>query len=326
MPSEAKYAYHDLKPDTQDMAAEVLAGLRSTPKTLSPKFFYDAEGSVLFERITELPEYYLTRTEMALFDAHLADIAALLPADICVVEYGSGSSLKIRKLLENLTPLAYVPVDISAEHLEENAKTLHADFPGIAVYPVCADFTAAFTLPAAVAGLTKLAFFPGSSIGNFDPADARQFLSNVRHTVGDDGMLLIGVDRKKDVAVLEAAYDDSAGVTAAFNLNILTHLNETLDGDFQLEAFEHVARYNHAAGCIQMFLRSRVNQSVSIAGEVIELAAGEEIHTENSYKYHRSPGLRSICWPEAFAPDQQRSRFTGQTDSRRGSRKKLCRA
>ncbi len=283
---EAEYAFHDLKPDTLAMAAEVLAGLRSTPKHISPKYFYDAEGSALFEQITDLPEYYLTRTEMALFDAHLPAIAQLLPKQLCVVEYGSGSSLKIRKLLESLTPRAYVPVDISAEHLEHNAKTLHADFPQIAVYPVGADFTQPFELPRAVADLTKLAFFPGSSIGNFDPQDAAAFLRNVRHTIGAEGALLIGVDRKKSVDVLEQAYDDAAGVTARFNLNVLAHFNESLAADFNLAAFEHVARYNKDAGCIQMFLRSGVDQQVTIAGERVTLQANEEVHTENSYKYH----------------------------------------
>jgi len=286
MSSEAEYAYHNLKPDVVEMANEVLAGLRATPKAISPKYFYDAKGSALFEQITDLPEYYLTRTEMALFDEHLVDIAQLLPKDLCVVEYGSGSSLKIRKLLEALTPRAYVPVDISAEHLEDNARTLHGDFPQIAVYPVCADFTQPFALPDVVADLTKLAFFPGSSIGNFDPSDAARFLANVRHTVGEHGALLIGVDRKKSVAVLEQAYDDAAGVTARFNLNALSHINDTLMADFDMNAFEHVARYNEDAGCIQMFLRSLHDQQVTIAGERIRLQANEEVHTENSYKYH----------------------------------------
>ena len=286
MSSEPQYAYHDLKPDTEDIASEVLRGLRSSPKYVSPKYFYDAKGSALFEQITELPEYYLTRTEMALFDDYLADIAALLPSKLCVVEYGSGSSLKIRKLLETLTPKAYVPVDISAQHLQENAEALHGDFPHISVYPVCTDFSQTFVLPPQVAKLSKLAFFPGSSIGNFEPGEAKAFLANVRATLGDGGRLLIGVDRKKDVSVLESAYDDAAGVTARFNLNVLAHLNATLQADFDLDAFEHVARYNEDAGCIQMFLRSRCDQTVRIAGESITLMRDEELHTENSFKYH----------------------------------------
>ena len=313
MPNEAEYAYHDLKPDSQDIASEVLSGLRSSPKHISPKYFYDAKGSALFERITELPEYYLTRTEMSLFDAHLEDMAALLPHELCVVEYGSGSSLKIRKLLETLTPRAYVPVDISAEHLEENARTLHADFPRIAVYPVCADFSQPFTLPDSVAHLSKLAFFPGSSIGNFEPEQAQALLANVRETVGENGAMLIGVDRKKTTAILERAYDDAAGVTAQFNLNALSHLNETLQADFDLNAFEHVARYNDEAGCIQMFLRSRRDQRVNVAGEIIELAANEEIHTENSFKYHPDEFLElagSVGFAEVSRWSDERDWFT----------------
>jgi dimethylhistidine N-methyltransferase len=313
MPSEAEYSYHDLKPDSEDMASEVLSGLRSTPKYISPKYFYDARGSALFERITRLPEYYLTRTEMALFDAHLEDMAALLPKDLCIVEYGSGSSMKIRKLLESLTPRAYVPVDISAEHLEQNARTLHADFPGIAVYPVCADFSQPFTLPDTVVHHSKLAFFPGSSIGNFEPEQARDLLANVRQTVGETGAMLIGVDRKKATAILERAYDDAAGVTAQFNLNALAHLNESLGADFDLSAFEHVARYNAEAGCIQMFLRSCREQRVKVAGETISLAANEEIHTENSFKYHPDEFLelaRSVGFAEVSRWSDSQDWFT----------------
>ncbi len=286
MSSKGNYAFHDFKPGASDMASEVLEGLTQQPKSLSPKFFYDAKGSALFEKITDLPEYYLTRTEMALFDQHLVDIAAHLEPNLCVVEYGSGSSLKIRKLLEALSPQAYVPVDISNEHLQDNAQRLYRDFPKLHVFPVCADFTQPFELPADVAQLAKLAFFPGSSVGNFEPSEAQTFLTHVRSNIGVDGYLLIGVDRKKAPNVLEAAYDDAAGVTAEFNLNVLAHLNDELDANFDLSQFRHVARYNEQLGCIQMFLQSRSSQQVEIAGEVIEFAAGEEIHTENSYKYH----------------------------------------
>lgn len=286
MRNEANYAFHNLKPATIEMAREVLSGLRSAPKSIAPKYFYDARGSELFDQITELDEYYITRTEMALFDAHLKDIASRLPPDLCVVEYGGGSSMKIRRLLETLSPAVYVPVDISAEHLADNAEILHRDFPDIAIHPVCADFTQPFVLPDAVAGCNKLAFFPGSSIGNFEPQDAIQFLVNVRHTIGPAGSLLIGVDRKKAKDVLERAYDDAAGVTAAFNLNVLSHLNVALDANFDLNGFQHVVRYNQDAGCIQMFLKSLVDQSVVIAGETVVFDADEALHTENSFKYH----------------------------------------
>jgi L-histidine Nalpha-methyltransferase len=268
------------------MAGEILRGLQAHPKWISPKYFYDAKGSELFEQITDLPEYYLTRTEMALFDEYLPDIAKHRHRAVCVVEYGSGSSLKIRKLLEALTPEAYVPVDISNEHLQENAQQLHTDFPRLHVYPVCADFTQQFELPDAVEHLSKLAFFPGSSIGNFEPAAAQDLLLNVRASVGEGGYLLIGVDCKKDQRVLEAAYDDAAGITAAFNLNVLTHLNQTLDADFDLANFTHVAQYNERAGCIQMFLQSLKHQLVRVAGAPVEFVEGERLHTENSYKYH----------------------------------------
>jgi dimethylhistidine N-methyltransferase len=286
MSSKGSYAFHDNKPAQQEMAMEVLRGLGAQPKTLSPKYFYDAKGSELFDRITELDEYYLTRTEMSLFDAHMQDIARHLGDNVCLIEYGSGSSVKIRKLLEAVTPAAYVPVDISDEHLQENAKALHADFPNLSVLPVCADFTQLFALPDAVADMTKVGFFPGSSIGNFDPPGAQQFLQNVRTTVGHGGAMLIGVDRKKSVAVLEQAYNDAQGVTAAFNLNSLVHINKELNANFDVEQFSHVARYNEDLGCIQMFLQSEVDQQVEIGGATISFAEAECLHTENSYKYH----------------------------------------
>ncbi len=281
----AQYEFYDYKPDQDDMAVEVLDGLTSSPKFISPKYFYDARGSHLFEQITELEEYYLTRTEMALFDEFLPEIAATLEGNLCVVEYGSGSSMKVRKLLESVSPVAYVPVDISHHHLQINAQALYDDFPGMHVYPVCADITQIFELPPAVQALKKVGFFPGSSIGNFEPRDARAFLTNVRQTVGDGGALIIGVDRKKTASVLESAYNDSEGVTAEFNLNVLAHLNDALDADFELDKFVHEAAYDSEAGRIQMFLRSLEDQRVNVAGQVVHIAAEETLHTENSYKY-----------------------------------------
>ena len=286
MSSKGSYAFHDFKPAAEDMAGEVLRGLTSQPKYISPKYFYDARGSALFDRITELDEYYLTRTEMSLFEQYLAEISDRLGGDVCLIEYGSGSSLKIRKLLEAIAVQAYVPVDISYDHLQDNARLLHADFPKLNVYPVCADFTQQFSLPEKVMALAKVGFFPGSSIGNFDPFQARQFLSNVREIVGVGGALLIGVDRKKSVSILERAYNDAAGVTAEFNLNVLAHINDALGADFVLENFQHLARYNADQGCIQMFLQSTRNQQVTVAGQTVHLAALETLHTENSYKYH----------------------------------------
>lgn len=281
-----RFAFHDLKPRTADMREEVLAGLAARPRELSPKFFYDEAGSVLFEAITRLPEYYLTRTEMALFDDHLGDLAAALGSGTCLVEYGSGSSDKIRKLLERVRPTAYVPVDISGEHLLEQARALYDDFPWLDVFPTCADFSVSFALPEAVAGLAKVGFFPGSSIGNFDPAAAERFLRNVRVTLGAGGRMLIGVDRKKDPHILEAAYNDGQGVTAAFNLNVLRHLNERLGADFDVMGFAHEAHYDAERGCIRMFLRSLRDQTVHIGAATLTFAAAERIHTENSFKYH----------------------------------------
>ncbi len=280
------YRFFDFKPAAGDIASEVMRGLTASRKSVSPKYFYDAKGSELFEAITALPEYYLTRTELKLFDRHLPEIAGELRGELCVIEYGSGSSLKIRRLLEMLTPAAYVPVDISKEHLQANAKMLHSDFPALHVYPVCADITRQITLPDEVSELVHVAFYPGSSIGNFEPQVATAFLRNVHQTIGAGGYLLIGVDRKKDLGVLQAAYDDAAGVTARFNLNVLQHLNDELAADFDLDLFSHVARYNQELGCIQMFLRSQVDQQVNVQGQIIRFSAGELMHTENSYKYH----------------------------------------
>lgn len=287
-----EFAFFDYEPDQTDVATEVMSGLTSKPKHVSPKYFYDQRGSELFEVITGLEEYYLTRTELSLFADHLGEVADLLGEDLCVVEYGSGSSLKIRKLLEAVTPEAYVPIDISQEHLIENAKALHSDYPWLNVYPVCADFSQPLKLPAVTDELRKVGFFPGSSIGNFEPAQAREFLKNVHAELGKGGALLVGVDRKKSIDVLHRAYNDARGVTAEFNLNVLNHLNERLDATFDVAQFAHEARYNESDGCIQMFLRSRRDQVVEIDGQEVRFTAEEEMHTENSYKFHPDEFLK----------------------------------
>lgn len=305
-----RFELFDLKPKVAGMREEVLAGLTAEPKRLPPKYFYDQRGSELFEQITRLPEYYLTRTEMTLFDAHLDAFADALGDGFCLVEYGSGSSRKIRKLLERVRPAAYVPVDISGVHLEAEARALHADYPWLDVFPTCADFTRPFELPPPVRDLPRVGFFPGSSIGNFDPSGAVEFLVSARTTLGAGARFLIGVDRKKDPAVLEAAYNDAAGVTAEFNRNVLRHINERLGADFDPDAFDHQARYDVALGCIQMFLVSRGEQTVQIAGSTIRFAAGERIHTESSFKYApeefealatRGGFRREACWTDADA-------------------------
>lgn len=280
------YQYFDHKPASGSILQEVLEGLTAPAKTISPKYFYDETGSRLFEDITRLPEYYPTRTEMALFDRHAEEIGQVLQQGGALVEYGSGSSLKIRKLLETIRPQAYVPVDISGAHLQANARALQRDFPWLSLYPVCTDFTRTFPLPPPIAALARTGFFPGSSIGNSTPDGARELLRTIAATLGPDSHLLIGVDRKKDAAILEAAYDDAAGVTAAFNRNMLVHLNRLTGSDFDPDAFKHEARYNERLGCVQMHLRSLATQTVAIDGQRIEFAAGERIHTEDSYKYH----------------------------------------
>lgn len=291
-PTRAPFEVFDRKPEPADVQEEVLSGLKAPAKQLHPKYFYNEAGSKLFEAITELPEYYVTRTELGIFDAHLGAMAEALAPGGCVVEYGSGSSLKIRKVLSAVSPAAYVPVDISGEHLLEMAQTLAADFPELAVYPTCADFTGEFELPPPVSGMTKIGFFPGSSIGNFTPDEASDFLKQIAATLGEGARLIIGVDLKKDAATLAAAYDDEAGVTAAFNLNLLTHLGQVLDVDFDTDRFAHRALFDEDVGAVQMFLDVLESHEVEIGGEVIRFEAGETIHTENSFKYEPDQFLK----------------------------------
>ena len=280
-----QFAFYDLHPPMDDISAEVRSGMLESPKKLSPKFFYDERGSQLFEAITRLDAYYPTRTELSLFDAYLEEITQTIGYHSCVIEYGSGSTLKIRKLLQALSPSAYVPIDISKDFLLTNARALAEDFPALDVFPVCADFSKAIALPPQTDGMHRVGFFPGSSIGNFEPESAREFLARVAGTLGAGGHLLIGVDCKKDTKTLELAYNDPEGVTAQFNLNALVHLNRVLKTDFDPKAFAHEAHYNESSGCIQMFLRSLVDQRVDVCGECIHFGAGELLHTENSYKF-----------------------------------------
>ena len=265
--------------------AEVTHGLSLPQKAIPPKYFYDAEGSRLFDAITRLPEYYPTRTEIGILDENRAAIGEHVDAGACLVEYGSGSSIKVRILLAACQPHSYVPVDISKDHLVASARAIYDDFPALSVYPTCADYTQPFELPPAVAELPPVAFFPGSSIGNFDPSAADGFLCAVAQTLGPGGTLIVGVDAKKDPEVLARAYNDAAGVTARFNENLLRHLNTALGTDFDLDGFEHRAIYNAEAGRIEMYLDAVRDQVVRINGDAVELAVGEALHTENSYKY-----------------------------------------
>ncbi|MCL2427715.1 MAG: L-histidine N(alpha)-methyltransferase [Alphaproteobacteria bacterium] len=269
-----------------EVAADALEGLLSRPKTLPPKLFYDAEGCRLFSLITGLPEYYLTRTELLLLDRAGPAIGARVAEHAAVVEYGAGSETKATILLAALRqPAAYVPIDIAEPELKEGAARLARAFPGLTIHPTAADFSAPFRLPAAVAHLPRLGFFPGSTIGNFDPATAIRFLAQARQTLGDGAQFLLGADLRKDPALLIPAYDDAQGITAAFNRNILARLNREAAADFKLQAFAHRIVWNDAESRIEMHLVSRVRQTVHVAGRAIHFAEGESIHTENSYKY-----------------------------------------
>jgi L-histidine Nalpha-methyltransferase len=264
----------------------VLAGLAGPVKQIPSKFFYDAKGSRLFERICELEEYYLTRAETEVLTLRAREIAALVPAGVVLLEFGSGASLKVRLLLDALDqPRCYVPIDISREHMLAAAESLSRDYPTIVVSPMYADFARAFHLPQTLPDGPRLGFFPGSTIGNFHPPEAMRMLARFADRLGPGGWLLIGVDLKKEARVLHAAYNDAAGVTAAFNLNLLARINGELGGTFDLDGFRHRAVYNAEAGRIEMYLTSRHAQTASVHGRVFRFRAGESIHTENSYKY-----------------------------------------
>ncbi|WP_407527688.1 L-histidine N(alpha)-methyltransferase [Methylobacterium oryzisoli] len=273
-------------PQSRAFAEDVLAGLRAPRKHLAAKYFYDRQGSALFEAITQLPEYYPTRTEFGILERDGAAIAAEVAPGSALVEFGSGSTQKVRRLLPHLRDLAaYVPVDVSEEFLRSEARDLAADFPRLRVEPVAADFTQPFALPADLAGVPRAGFFPGSTIGNFEPDVAAGLLRQFAATLGAGARLIVGVDLVKDKAVLDAAYDDAAGVTAAFNLNLLTRINREIGADFDLDAFAHRAFFEPGRSRIEMHLVSRRAQTVTVAGVPIAFAAGETIHTENSYKY-----------------------------------------
>jgi len=296
---------NETDPALTDDVRKVLAGLTAPQKRLSPKYFYDETGSRLFDEICELPEYYLTRTEREIMHRHLDEMAALIGPRASIIELGSGSSRKIRQLLDGLDePIAYVPVDISAAYLSAMAEALAKDYPAVQISPVFADFTRPFELPThSVVPERNLVFFPGSTIGNFDLSEARSLLEVMRVEAKPGGALLIGVDLKKDPGIIRAAYNDRAGVTAAFNLNVLRRLNAELDANFDLASFRHEAIYDEARGRIEMRLVSVRAQRVTVAGYAIDFRAGEPIITEYSRKYAQdefealacSTGLEPVC-------------------------------
>ncbi len=266
--------------------ADVVAGLTAKPKHLPSKYFYDLAGSALFERITQLPEYYPTRCELGILKDNAAAIASLFPPGCALIEFGSGSSRKARILLGAAASVeAYVPVDISGDFLQQDLVQLRRDFPHLAVHPLVADFNQKFDLPPAIASLPRVGFFPGSTIGNFEPHEACKFLRHAGDMLGHEAVLVIGVDLVKDAGVLYRAYNDAEGVTAKFNLNLLARINRELGADFDLAGFEHHALFNGEMSRIEMHLASTRRQKIHVNGATIDFRAGETIHTENSYKY-----------------------------------------
>lgn len=270
-----------------DEITAIVAGLNQPKKSISPKYFYDEAGSKLFEDITRLPEYYLTNIELGIMEACVEDIAQLAGERASLIEFGSGSSMKTRMMLRHLrSPAIYVPVDISEEHLLESQRSIKVDFPDVEVIPVVADFTHSFDLPnPTTMPLRNIVYFPGSTIGNFERDEAIELLRVMYQEAGPDGALVIGVDLQKDPAIISAAYNDSAGVTARFNLNMLRHLNREFGADFNLDSFAHRATYDPDSGRIVMELVSAQKHSVRIGGARIHFEAGEAITTEYSHKY-----------------------------------------
>ncbi len=271
----------------QSMLEEVIQGLQKPQKELSSKFFYDERGSRLFEKITQLQEYYPTRTEISILEKHIEEITGQIGDKAVMIELGSGSSRKTRLLLDKLESLvSYIPVDISEEYLQQVAEQLRQDYPQVLVKPVCADYTSRFEIPDLAPDYkNQVLFFPGSTIGNFSPKEANNFLNNLESLTDDNASLLIGVDLRKDRSVLEAAYNDQKGVTAEFNKNILMRLNKELSADFDLSTFRHNAFFNEQESRIEMHLVSKRDQTVTICGQEFYFEEGESIHTENSYKY-----------------------------------------
>ncbi len=296
------HVFLDFEPPADDFRADAIAGLSQPQKVMRPKYFYDERGSVLFEEICELPEYYLTRAELQILKARGPEIAALAGPRAAVVELGAGAAVKVRTLLKNLRdPALYLALDISREHVIAAATALAIEHPDVQVGAAHADFTEPLLLPEQLyAGAQRrVVFFPGSTIGNFRPAAALKILKTARRLIRPGDLLVIGVDLVKDPGVLEAAYSDAAGVTAAFNLNLLTRLNRELDGDIDVEAFEHRAHWNAQDRRIEMHLVARRSMSFGVAGRRFVMAGGETIYTEDSHKYD-ADGFEGLCAHAGF--------------------------
>ncbi|HUS25565.1 MAG TPA: L-histidine N(alpha)-methyltransferase [Candidatus Binatia bacterium] len=306
---------NDLAIHLQDEAAEsfradVLAGLRHKPRRIPPKYFYDARGAALFDQICQLEEYYPPRAELEILETHAAEIARALGTQVLLVEFGVGTAEKSTRLLRAMTdPAGYVAVDLCVAQIEASAKAVGDAIPGLPIVACLADFTAPLPLTHSTAGAMPRArrtvvYFPGSTIGNFDPAEALKLLRRIRRKVGPGGAALIAVDRKKDPAVIERAYNDTRGVTAAFNLNLLTRINRELGGDFDLGAFQHLALYDPWRGRAEMHLQSRRDQIVCVDRQCFSLRAGETLHTENSYKYAPEE-FAALATEAGFAPGRE---------------------
>lgn len=273
-------------PAGDSFAADVIAGLSAEPKSVPPKYFYDLAGSALFERITRLPEYYPTRCEIGILEDNAPAIASMFPPGCALIEFGSGSSRKARILLSAAATVeAYVPVDISGDFLQQDLTQLKRDLPHLTVHPLVEDFTRPFAIPPDLAALPRVGFFPGSTIGNFEPEEAARFLRHIGAVLGPGSLLVVGIDLVKDEATLNRAYNDAEGVTAKFNLNLLARIDRELNADIDLAAFQHQAFFNREFSRIEMHLVSTRRQQVHINGVTIDFRAGETIHTENSYKY-----------------------------------------
>src|SRR2546421_1646756 len=292
-------------PESPDFLADVIAGLSSNPPTLPCKYFYDERGAALFQKICELPEYYITRAELDILDRNRAEIASQLGANIELIGLGTGAGTKTRILIEALEkPVVYIPVDISEKQLRESTALFQEIFPDLEILPVCTDYLQPFVLPSARRKAARnVVYFPGSTIGNFAPEDAVEFLQRIADLCGREGGLLIGVDLRKDRHVLEAAYNDSAGVTAKFNLNLLARANRELGANFDLHRWQHHAIYNSSEGRIELYLISDIDQTVRIADREFHFRAGEEILTEYSYK-HTISGFIELARQAGFCFEQ----------------------
>ena len=285
---EASIRFVDLHPPADNFRQDVIDGLSKPQKTLSPKYFYDLRGSRLFDRICETPEYYVTRTELGLLDGIASDLSDRLGERVTVVEYGSGASVKVRKLLDSLQqPEGYVAIDISKEHLKASAHAIASDYPKLDVAAICADFVSPIDLPPELKLDIEnpVGFFPGSTIGNLGPVGGVEFLKSAADFLSPDGQLVIGIDLKKDPEVLNAAYNDAGGVTSEFNLNILDRMRRELDAELDRSLFRHVAFYSEPKGRVEMHLEAVRDTSIRIGSEEFAFAQGETIHTENSYKF-----------------------------------------